>query len=425
MAIQEKSLHEIQQRIENGTAVVMTASEVLSMVRSGEKAPDVDVVTCATKGIMSGTMANLSFKVAEKNEFVRAKGIWMNGVPAYPGPCPNERLGIIDAIVFGTAHSRLDDNYGGGHLFRDMVEGKDIDVDIETESGRMLSTTTCLADIGYAQMISTRHAFKNYLAYVNPLPETLERSIFSVGPFYGPYKELKFCGCGEINPLEKDPGLEVIGIGTRVLINGAPGIVTGRGTRSTPDKPNLSAVSDMKQMDPRYMGGFVTSGGPEVISSWAVPIPVLNDAVMKNILKMDEDIPLPVVDVRGRIELGRITYADAWRDCDLAVRLDRELCEGCEECKAEQMCPTGAISFKEGRIDRTRCFNCGTCIGFCPKSAITANMGVIEFKGMKIPVTERHSDRLGAMRLSAELKKRILSGDFRISGMVDRIRFQP
>lgn len=421
MAVTPKTIREINEKIENGTVSVMTATEILSIAEKGENLPDVDVVTCGTKGIMSGTMANLSFKVAEKNAFMRAKGIWLNGVPAYPGPCPNERLGIIDAIVYGPARSTDDHRYGGGHLFRDLVDGKEIDVMVETVAGEWINTAVTLGDIDHAQLIATRHAFKNYLAYVNPEAETLENSIFSVGPFLGPYKELKFCGCGELNPIEKDPGLNVLGAGTRVVINGAPGMITGRGTRSTAEKPNFSAVADMKQMQKEYMGGFVTSEGPEVIASWAVPIPVLNENVLRGILKTDKEIPLPVVDVRGRIELGRITYADVWKGCDLAVKFDKDLCKTCEPCKGEGLCPTGALSGKEKHIDRSKCFNCGVCIGLCP--AVSADMGSVDFNGMKIHVTERHSDRLGAMKISADLKKRIASGTFKLSEIVEPIRF--
>jgi len=48
---------------------------------------------------------------------------------------------------------------------------------------------------------------------------------------------MTFCGCGELNPIENDPKLETIGIGTRVLLNGAEEFVTGSGTRSSPDNP--------------------------------------------------------------------------------------------------------------------------------------------------------------------------------------------
>ncbi len=58
------------------------------------KAPD--VVTTATRAVMSGTYAVLSFPVAGPGSFLRAKKVWMNGIAAHVGPCPNEKLGILD-----------------------------------------------------------------------------------------------------------------------------------------------------------------------------------------------------------------------------------------------------------------------------------------------------------------------------------------
>ncbi|MHC1579801.1 MAG: homocysteine biosynthesis protein, partial [Candidatus Alkanophagales archaeon] len=98
----------------------MTARELCDAVRGGEdvRFEDVDIVTAATCGVMSGTFAILSFRVAEPNTFERASRVFLNGVPAFVGPCPNERLGIVDVMVYGTAHR--DRKYGGGHLFRDL-----------------------------------------------------------------------------------------------------------------------------------------------------------------------------------------------------------------------------------------------------------------------------------------------------------------
>lgn len=47
---------------------------------------DVDVVTTGTFGVMSGTMAVMMVQVSEKCSFERADRIWLNGVPAQPGP---------------------------------------------------------------------------------------------------------------------------------------------------------------------------------------------------------------------------------------------------------------------------------------------------------------------------------------------------
>ena len=144
-----RTIPEIQDKIDAGDAIVLTATEISARIRAGEdiKLEDVDVVTTATRGIMSGTYAVLSFKVSEPDSFVKASEVLLNGVPAVVGPCPNERLGILDLIVLGTAHSKFDPNYGGGHLFREMVEGKNIKVDVTTSEGDHFSVETRLSEI--------------------------------------------------------------------------------------------------------------------------------------------------------------------------------------------------------------------------------------------------------------------------------------
>nr|MDO8062344.1 homocysteine biosynthesis protein [Candidatus Freyrarchaeum guaymaensis] len=93
-----RSIDEINEKIRRGEAVVLTAEELKGMVRKGEavRLEDVDVVTTATCGLMSGTAAILTVPVAERGAFDRAEEAWLNGVPAIPGPCPNERLGMVD-----------------------------------------------------------------------------------------------------------------------------------------------------------------------------------------------------------------------------------------------------------------------------------------------------------------------------------------
>ena len=60
-----RTILEIQDKIDAGDAVVLTATEICARIRAGEMIglEDVDVVTTATRGIMSGTYAVLSFKI--------------------------------------------------------------------------------------------------------------------------------------------------------------------------------------------------------------------------------------------------------------------------------------------------------------------------------------------------------------------------
>src|SRR5665811_274906 len=107
-----KTIEEINEKIARKEAIILTAAELKSMVRDGQKVTvdDVDVVTTGTFGVMSGTMAVMMVPVAGKCSFERADAIWLNGVPAQPGPCPNERLGVVDLVINGTSHA--DDRYG-------------------------------------------------------------------------------------------------------------------------------------------------------------------------------------------------------------------------------------------------------------------------------------------------------------------------
>lgn len=426
-----RTIPEIQTKVDSGDAVVLTAAEISAKVRAGEEIrfEDVDVVTTATRGVMSGTYAVLSFKVSEPDSFIKASRVLLNGIPAVVGPCPNERLGILDLILLGTAHSELDSRYGGGHLLRDMVEGKNITVDVTTTEEKQFSVEARLSEIPFAKLHATRHAFKNYRAFVNPGKEAI-KTIFHALPFEGEFKEMTFCGCGELNPIENDPKLETIGIGTRVLLNGAEGFVTGSGTRSVPDNPNLTGFADLHDMIPEYMGGFVTSAGPEIINTWAVPIPILHEGMLENILKLDRQIPLKLVDLAGRIPLCEITYGDVWDNTDLSVKYEPEKCINCKDCCVLEACPMGAVSKGEsGAVHSPElCFNCGLCISRCRGKAFSANLGSVKCTTCgclrDIKVTLRQSDRARAVKAAEELKEKILTGTFRLSEPVEKISWR-
>lgn len=413
-----RSIVEIEERIRRGEATVLTAEEVRALVDEGAvtELQDVDVVTTATRAVMSGTYAVFSFRLAERGSFNRAVSARINGVPAHVGPCPNERLGHVDLIVFGTAHR--DERYGGGHLFRDLVARKSVCVDVETSDGRCISRDITLDEIPHARLFGTRHAFMNYSAFVNT--GDAQSTIFHAIPFPPAMSGASFSGCGILNPLKNDPLLETICVGTRVLINGAEGFVIGTGTRSTPERPNLSGFADMHQMIPEFMGGFVTSAGPECITSWAVPVPVLSRHVLDAALLPEKSIPMPVMDISTRSPLWVADYAQVWQDVDLAVRVRSDSCRDCRDCIAEISCPMGAIK-RPVRIDRSLCFNCGLCSVLCP-DVFRARLGSIRSPdGLGVPVTLRQSDRLRAMKLARILKKRILDGSFRISACVERL----
>lgn len=410
-----QSIEEINKKIENGDVTVLTAEEVSSLVCEGNslKVEDVDVVTTGTCGIMSGTAAILHVPVADPGDFKKAQNILLNGVPGFPGPCPNEWLGSVDLVIYGTAHSIYDSSYGGGFLFKDIVSGKDIDIEVESTDGDIFKTTTSIKDFGTAQMIGTRLAFKNYNSFTNP-SDKLVSSIFHAIDMEGPFKGLSVSGCGQLNPLQNDPLMKVICSGSKILLNGSEGIVIGRGTRSSDEKPNLMLTADMKDMNPHYLGGFKTGAGPEIFDSVAAAIPILDQNILEQTFIMNKDIVLPVADIRGRHKiLGSTNYGEVWEDSDERPVYHPTDCLNCKTCIVRERCPTGTYT---DTLNTQRCFGCGMCAYSCPNNAFTMESGCVRFelddKFIEMPIICRQSDIKRARELTAELKRKIENGNF-------------
>lgn len=415
--MKKQTLAEINRKLAQGKAVILTAMEFKDEIRGGQRfrPGDVDVVTTATRGIMSGTAAMFVVPVAGRGEFTKAKEIYLNGVPGTPGPAPNERLGVVDTFVYGTAHSKDDPHrYGGGHLFRDLVAGQPIEVECLSEEGKTFEKTITLKDLEFARMYGFRNAFENYNAFSNlkNKKDQLE-TIFHFRPMIRE-KGLTVSGCGELNPIQNDPQLKSIGAGSKILVNKAFGVVVGFGTRSSKKKRNLSFSADMFDMDPEFMGGFKTNAGPECIVSVAVPIPILDQDALDGVTQcLDERISLAFADISDRIPLGEITYADIWTGTDLEIEFQSERCVYCSfSCVAEYYCPMKAISWKEKRLDKALCFGCGACTVNCLGGAFQGNLGKARVLDRDLPVVFRQSDRRRAMELAEYLKKFMREGNF-------------
>ena len=412
-----RTFNEIKRKLSAGEAVVMTAQEIKNCTE--KEASEADVVTTGTRGLMSGTYGVFTIPI-KGSKFSKAKSLFLNGVCAHPGPCPNENLNLIEAMVFGTASSG---SYGAGMLFRDMLENKPVHVEAVAKDGSQISEEVLFEDMPYAKLMSTRNSFRNYSAMTNPHDCPL-MTIFHALEFPTNYKELTFSGCGSVNPIQNDPSLKTIGIGTKVLINGAEGFVTGTGTRSTQQSPNLTAIADMKKMDPDYMGGFMTSEGPECIVSWGVPIPILDDTLLENVRVLDEQIQLSLLDVSVRKPIAQIDYGKLWKETSLSVKVDADNCMKCDICRAVKSCPMSAIS-EMPDINRHRCFNCGLCSTICP-DVFHADLGKVQvcIDGIEreIPVACRQSDRIRALKISRELKSKLLDKSFLLTEPVEKLQ---
>ncbi|MFX1356656.1 MAG: methanogenesis marker 16 metalloprotein [Promethearchaeota archaeon] len=421
----QRKLSEIRKKIKSGTANVITVQEFIDRIDSGEKVKfeDVDVVTTATKGLMSGIMGVFSFRLSPPKTLRKFTEITINGIPSFPGPCPNEYLGIADLIVYGTAQSRTRENYCGGSLFRELVEGKTVEIIAKSSEGERVEMSLTLEEMQFAKLMGTRQAIKNYNAMINCETYKVD-TIFSCLPFQPNKTEITFSGCGALNPFENDPDFLSYGVGTPILVNGSIGYLMGPGTRNYIEKPNMMTIAPMLNMQPRFMGAFKTSYGLEPICSIAVPIPILNEKIFNNIIKSDKDVKLTILSLVGREKVGEITYGDVW-DNNFLLKFDPEACKNCEQCKVIDFCPTNAFIVKKGlvsAIDRARCFNCGTCIKLCP-DAFKLNLKSVKFEGKDVPIVLRQSDRYGAIILAEELKSQILKGEFPIRKPTGKLDF--
>jgi hypothetical protein len=94
----EKSYAEINEKIKQGKAVVVTAEEIIDLVKEKgveKTAREVDVVTTGTFGTMCSSGAFLNFGHAKPR--IKMNRAYLNGVPAYAG------IAAVDAYIGATA----------------------------------------------------------------------------------------------------------------------------------------------------------------------------------------------------------------------------------------------------------------------------------------------------------------------------------
>jgi len=75
-------------------------------------------------------------------------------------------------------------------------------VDVETDQGNALQVEIGLDEMPKSMLFGTRHAFKNYFAFVNPGDSPVS-TIFHARPFEPNCGGATFSGCGQINPLKR------------------------------------------------------------------------------------------------------------------------------------------------------------------------------------------------------------------------------
>ncbi len=333
-----KSYEQINEKIESGKAVVLTAEEIIDYVeRKGleEAAREVDVVTTATFGAMCSSGCFLNF--GHSRPRMRITQTWIDGVPAYSG------VAAVDAYLGATELRQGDPantyypgefRFGGGHVIEKLVAGQPLELHglsygTDDYPRREVRTTFTIKDLNQAIMVNPRNCYQNYNAAVNGS----ERPIYTyLGCLKPKMANLSYCSAGQLSPLLNDPLYETIGIGTRVWLAGAQGHVYAEGTQHAPscergpnDVPTegagtLALTADMKRMRPEFVRGASLRGyGVSLALGVGIPIPVLNPQILKRTTVRDRDILAPVIDYSsdypertGKV-LARLSYEELKR----------------------------------------------------------------------------------------------------------------
>lgn len=318
-----KTYDEINEKITSGKAVVLTAEEIIDYVdkKGIEKAAEeVDVVTTATFGPMCSSGCFLNFGHSKPK--MRITEGWLDDVPVYAG------VAAVD-IYLGATQLRYNDpanmyypgefRFGGGHVIEKLVAGEKIQLfglsyGTDEYPRREIRTWFDINDLNQAIMVNPRNCYQNYSLAIN----CSDKGIYTYLGYLRPnMKNLTYCSAGQLSPLLNDPLYMTIGIGTRVWLAGAQGHVYAEGTQHAPsversenDIPTggagtLALTGNMKKMDPRFVRGVSLKGyGVSLAVGVGIPIPILNETILKYTMIKDRDIQAPVVDYS-------IDYAEA------------------------------------------------------------------------------------------------------------------
>jgi uncharacterized protein (DUF39 family)/CBS domain-containing protein len=291
-----KTIKDINEKIRRGEAVIVRADEMPELFEEDPKrtAREVDIVTTGTFGAMCSSGAFLNFGHADPP--IKMQRVWLNDVEAYTG------IAAVDAYIGAAQLSEDSDfEYGGGHVIEDLVSGKEIALratsyGTDCYPKKRVDTTLTLEDLNQAMMFNPRNCYQRYNAAINST-ETIMHTY--LGTLLPEKRNINFAGTGEISPLANDPECDTIGVGTRIFLCGAQGIVAGEGTQSSPKNGfrTLATKGDMKEMSTEFLAGTTIPGyGVSLFVGIGIPIPVLNEKIAEKTAVRNEDIKVDVLD---------------------------------------------------------------------------------------------------------------------------------
>ncbi len=332
-----KSIKEINEKIKKGDAVVVTAEEVIDLVAkkgTARVAEEVDVVTTGTFGPMCSSGAYFNIGHSKPRIKIGGGTCTLNDVPAYCG------LAAVDIFLGATAVPEDDPRnkvypgefaYGGAHVIHELVSGNSVRLEAHAYGTdcyprKHLKTALALRDLNEAVLFNVRNCYQNYNVAVNTSDKPLYTYMGMLKPGLG---NANYCSAGQLSPLLKDPFLKTIGVGTRIFLGGSTGYVAWHGTQHNPMVPRapsgapvapaatLAVIGDLKAMRPEYLVASSMLGyGVTLVVGIGVPLPVLDEEVVRYAALQDKDIMTKVVDysrsypqMTGEV-LGETNYAE-------------------------------------------------------------------------------------------------------------------
>ena len=312
-----KTMAEINEKIKKGQAVVVNAEEIIDLVakKGTEKAArEVDVVTTGTFGPMCSSSAYFNLGHTKPRIKLGGGRVYLNDIPAYTG------VAAVDIILGATAMPDDDPrnrvhpgafNYGGGHVIEALVAGKDIRLVAVTYGTdcyprKKLESWIKLKDLNEAVLFNMRNAYQNYNVAINLSDKIIYTYLGVLKPNLG---NANYCSAGQLSPLLNDPFYKTIGIGTRIFLGGGVGYVAWQGTQHNPmalrgdngvpkrGAGTLAVIGDLKGMSPRWLVGTSMLGyGPTLTVGIGVPIPILNEEILRYTAVKDDEIFAAIVD---------------------------------------------------------------------------------------------------------------------------------
>ena len=331
-----RTIKEINEKIRKGQVVVVTAEEVIDLVsKKGAKkaAQEVDVVTTGTFGPMCSSGAY--FNIGHSKPRIKLGGgvCKLNDVPTYTG------FAAVDVYLGATAVPDDDPRnkvfpgefkYGGGHVIQELVSGNDVCLEAtaygtDCYPRKKLETFINIKDLNEAVLFNFRNCYQNYNVAVNLSDKMIYTYMGALKPNLG---NANYCSAGQLSPLLKDPYYRTIGLGTKIFLGGGIGYVAWQGTQHNPSVPRkdngvpqapagtLAVIGDLKQMSQQWLVGTSMLGyGVTLIVGIGVPIPILDEEVLKHAAISDKEIYSQIVDYSANYpqcvpgSLGEVNYA--------------------------------------------------------------------------------------------------------------------